>query len=257
MPASRRITSDNIDGLKWRCIGPPRGGRVVAVAGDPVDPMVFYFGACAGGIWKTIDGGITGAACPMASSAAPRSARSRSRAPIANVIYAGTGETDDPPRRLLWRRRLQIDRRRPHLVAHRAARDASISAAFASIPRTPTSSMSRRSATSSGRTRSAASSASRDGGKTWEKVLYRDADTGAVDISMDPEQPAHPVRRVLADAPQFLEPLQRRTGQRPVPHDRWRRHVGGDLARAGLAGRHARQDRRRGLAGASRAASGR
>ena len=44
-------------GFKWRCIGPPRGGRVVAVAGDPTDPMTFYFGACAGGIWKTTDGG--------------------------------------------------------------------------------------------------------------------------------------------------------------------------------------------------------
>ena len=42
---------------KWRCIGPPRGGRVVAVAGDPRDAMTFYFGACAGGIWKTEDGG--------------------------------------------------------------------------------------------------------------------------------------------------------------------------------------------------------
>ena len=46
------------DALKWRCIGPPRGGRVVAVAGDPKDAMTFYFGACAGGIWKTNDGGV-------------------------------------------------------------------------------------------------------------------------------------------------------------------------------------------------------
>src|SRR5919202_3819679 len=44
-------------GLEWRCIGSYRGGRVVAVAGDPVDPAVFYFGACAGGVWKTTDGG--------------------------------------------------------------------------------------------------------------------------------------------------------------------------------------------------------
>ena len=43
--------------LKWRCIGPPRGGRVAAVSGHPTEPMVFYFGACAGGVWKTIDGG--------------------------------------------------------------------------------------------------------------------------------------------------------------------------------------------------------
>ncbi len=42
--------------LEWRCIGPFRGGRAVAVAGDTTNPMVFYFG-CAGGVWKTNDGG--------------------------------------------------------------------------------------------------------------------------------------------------------------------------------------------------------
>jgi hypothetical protein len=42
----------NSDALHWRCIGPPRGGRVVAVSGDYHDAMTFYFGACAGGIWN-------------------------------------------------------------------------------------------------------------------------------------------------------------------------------------------------------------
>ena len=51
------VNSELLNGLEWRCIGPPRGGRVVAVAGDPVNPAVFYFGACAGGVWKTYDGG--------------------------------------------------------------------------------------------------------------------------------------------------------------------------------------------------------
>src|SRR5262245_48545882 len=46
-----------LNAVQWRCIGPPRGGRVVAVAGDPVNPAVFYFGACAGGVWKTDDAG--------------------------------------------------------------------------------------------------------------------------------------------------------------------------------------------------------
>ena len=44
------------DTLTWRNIGPHRGGRVVSVAADPVDPLVFYFGS-AGGVWKTWDGG--------------------------------------------------------------------------------------------------------------------------------------------------------------------------------------------------------
>lgn len=81
------------DALKWRCIGPSRGGRVVAVSGDPVNKMVFYFGACAGGIWKTVDGGVfwqcvsdgfMGSAAVGSIAVAPSDG---------NVIYAGTGET--------------------------------------------------------------------------------------------------------------------------------------------------------------------
>ena len=55
------------NGLAWRCVGPPRGGRVVAVAGDPVNPAVFYFGACAGGVWKTDDGGTYWSISPTAT----------------------------------------------------------------------------------------------------------------------------------------------------------------------------------------------
>jgi hypothetical protein len=79
--------------LAWRCIGPFRGGRVVAVAGDPNDPNVFYFGACAGGVWKTHDAGtywecvsdgFFNTAAVGALAVAPSDP---------NVIYAGTGET--------------------------------------------------------------------------------------------------------------------------------------------------------------------
>ena len=64
------------DALKWRCIGPSRGGRVVAVAGDYTDPMTFYAGACAGGIWKTDDGGTywecVSDGCLLYTSPSPR-----------------------------------------------------------------------------------------------------------------------------------------------------------------------------------------
>lgn len=64
----------------------------MAVAGDSNDPMVFYFGACAGGVWKTIDGGVywrcvSDGFFTSASVGALAVARSDS-----NVIYAGTGE---------------------------------------------------------------------------------------------------------------------------------------------------------------------
>ena len=81
------------EGFKWRCIGPPRGGRVVAVAGDPTDSMTFYFGACAGGIWKTTDGGTYWECVSdgyLTSATIGALAVSDSDP---NVIYAGTGET--------------------------------------------------------------------------------------------------------------------------------------------------------------------
>src|SRR5690349_4255377 len=47
------------DALRWRSIGPFRGGRVTAVAGIESQPMVYYMGATGGGVWKTEDAGIT------------------------------------------------------------------------------------------------------------------------------------------------------------------------------------------------------
>src|SRR5688572_12494909 len=46
-------------GLKWRFVGPYRGGRVMAVAGHPTAPLTFYFGSSSGGVWKTDSGGAT------------------------------------------------------------------------------------------------------------------------------------------------------------------------------------------------------
>ncbi|MCX8214177.1 MAG: hypothetical protein OTJ97_06685, partial [SAR202 cluster bacterium] len=51
------MTVSTISTMHWRNIGPFRGGRVVAVAGDPRDKGTFYFGGVAGGVWKTTDGG--------------------------------------------------------------------------------------------------------------------------------------------------------------------------------------------------------
>ena len=86
------LTSSRLEALHWRCIGPFRGGRVVAVAGHPVERGVFYFGACAGGVWKTEDGGtywenVSDGYFGTASVGAIAVAQSDP-----NVVYAGTGE---------------------------------------------------------------------------------------------------------------------------------------------------------------------
>jgi photosystem II stability/assembly factor-like uncharacterized protein len=79
--------------LRWRCIGPFRGGRVVAVAGSSREPHTYYFGAVAGGVWKTTDGGtywqsVSDGFFTTSSVGALTVAPSDP-----NVIYAGTGET--------------------------------------------------------------------------------------------------------------------------------------------------------------------
>ena len=81
------------ENLRWRCIGPSRGGRVVAVAGDPVNQQVFYFGAAAGGIWKTEDAGVywENVSDGFLNSSAVGALTVAHSDP--NVIYAGMGES--------------------------------------------------------------------------------------------------------------------------------------------------------------------
>jgi photosystem II stability/assembly factor-like uncharacterized protein len=82
-----------MNGLKWRLIGPFRGGRVVAVAGVTGDSTTFYFGAVNGGVWKTTDAGTVWRPIfdkqPVASIGAIAVAPSDPK-----TIYAGTGESD-------------------------------------------------------------------------------------------------------------------------------------------------------------------
>ena len=80
-----------LSSLQARLVGPYRGGRVVAVAGHPTDAMTFYFGACAGGVWKTTDGGLNWT--PLFDSQDVQSIGAIAVAPSdPNVVYVGTGE---------------------------------------------------------------------------------------------------------------------------------------------------------------------
>ena len=87
---------DLMSKLAWRSIGPYIGGRVVAVAGVPSNPDLFYFGGVEGGVWKSTDygqswanitdGKLPGVASPIGAIAVADS--------NSNIIYAGTGESD-------------------------------------------------------------------------------------------------------------------------------------------------------------------
>src|SRR5215216_3798312 len=86
------VALDQLSTMEWRNIGPHRGGRVVAVAGDPHDPATFYFGACAGGVWKTTDGGTywQNVSDGFFNTAAVGAIAVADSDP--NVVYAGMGE---------------------------------------------------------------------------------------------------------------------------------------------------------------------
>ena len=90
---AQAVAPELFNGLRWRMIGPFRGGRVVAVSGVPGNGATFYFGSVGGGVWKTIDAGVTWNPIfdgqPIASIGALAVAPSD-----ANVIYAGSGESD-------------------------------------------------------------------------------------------------------------------------------------------------------------------
>ena len=95
-PASAKKTNDNpiLKNLKWRNIGPYRGGRSLAVAGHADQPLTYYFGAVGGGVWKTTDGGMKWN--PISDSTfTSSSVGSICVAPSdPNVIYVGMGETE-------------------------------------------------------------------------------------------------------------------------------------------------------------------
>jgi photosystem II stability/assembly factor-like uncharacterized protein len=172
-------------GLKWRLIGPFRGGRSVAAAGVPSEPDTYYFGAVGGGVWKTINSGRTWQPIfdhePVSSIGAIAVAPSDP-----NVIYVGTGETDirsdlsfgngmykSVDAGNSWQH-IGLDDTRSIASILVNPRDANVLLVAAlGHPYGPNSER--------GVFRSA------DGGHSWTKVLYKDENTGAAALSADPE----------------------------------------------------------------------
>ncbi len=172
----------------WRCIGPFRGGRVVAVAGDVTSPMVFYFGACAGGVWKTTDGGTywqnvsdgyfkTAAVGALAVSTSDP-----------NVIYAGMGETA-----------IRGDVSHGDGVykstdggktwAHLGLDDSRYIARIRIHPQNPDWIYVAALGHIYGPNSMRGVYRSKDGGASWERVLHRSDNAGAIDLCMDPTNP--------------------------------------------------------------------
>jgi photosystem II stability/assembly factor-like uncharacterized protein len=174
-------------GMHWRLVGPFRGGRVVAVSGVPGQAERFYFGSVGGGVWRTDNAGRTWEPVfdgePIASIGALAVAPSNPR-----ILYAGSGEADmrsdisygngmyrSDDAGATWRRiGLEDSRQIGKILVHPRDPDLVYVAALGhAYGPNPERGVFR----------------SRDGGRTWKRVLYRDDNTGAIDLAFDPSNP--------------------------------------------------------------------
>ena len=167
---------------------------------------------CAGGVWKTTDGGTywENVSDGFFETAAVGAHRRRPVAAERDLRRHRRGV--HPRQRVARRRRLSLRRRRPHLAAPRARRHAPHRPHARPPARTPTSSTSRRSATPGARTAERGVFRSRNGGATWEHVLFSSERAGAVDLLDGPAQPARALRRGVAGAAHAVEHDERRPG---------------------------------------------
>ena len=175
-------------GLRWRLIGPFRGGRAVAVVGDPTKRDVFYFGSVNGGVWKTLDGGgswrnITDGASTLSSVGAIAIAPSDP-----NVIYAGGGEAD---LREDWTYGDGVYRSTDagQTWAHLGLDDARHIARIVVDPRDADRAFVAAVGHASGANATRGVYRTSDGGRNWQRVLFVDDTTGAIDVAMDPSNP--------------------------------------------------------------------
>ena len=173
------------NGLQWRSVGPNRGGRSITSAGSSSRPNEYYFGAVGGGLWKTTDGGATWKPVTdgqIKSSSVGAVAVSESNP---DVVYLGMGETElrgnimqgdgvykSTDAGKTWKHvgltdtqsiaRIRIDPSNPDIVYVAALGHPYGPNAERGVFR------------------------SKDGGATWQKVLYKNDRAGAVDLALDP-----------------------------------------------------------------------
>jgi len=176
------------DVLKWRMIGPHRGGRVVAVAGHPQQREVFYFGAAGGGVWKTRDGGEHWA------NISDGFFRTGSIGAIAvsdwnpSVLYAGTGECC-PRGNVSHGDGMYVSRNGGRTWVHAGLPDSRHIARIVIHPRDENTVYAAVLGHLFGPHSQRGIFKTTDGGKTWRRVLFRNDTTGGIDLVMNPADP--------------------------------------------------------------------
>jgi photosystem II stability/assembly factor-like uncharacterized protein len=174
-------------GLEWRSIGPFRGGRTFAAAGVPSQPNVFYMGLSNGGVWKTDDYGRTWN--PIFDQEPSGSIGYLAIAPSdPNVIYVGSGEGLHRPD-LSVGDGIYKSTDAGRTWTHLGLRDAQQIPSILVDPRDPNRVFVASLGHPYGPNPERGVFLSTDGGKTFRKVLYKDENTGAVDLAFDPKDP--------------------------------------------------------------------
>ena len=175
------------DALHWRSIGPFRGGRTVGAAGIPSEPNVFYIAANNGGVWKTTDAGRTWQ--PLFDSQPTQSIGTLAIAPSnPRVIFVGSGEGLQRPDLSVGDGIYKSDDGGA-TWRHSGLRDGQQIAALLVDPHNPQRVFAAVLGHPYGPNSERGVFRSLDGGAHWSKVLYRDENTGAVDLAFDPHNP--------------------------------------------------------------------
>lgn len=182
-----QIQPDVFKALKFRFIG-PEGNRTISIAGVPGDPMINYIGAASGGLWKTTDGGVSWD--PIFDDQQVSSIGSIALAPQnPDIVWVGTGETfvirpvhamgdgiyksNDGGK--TWQNMgLEQTGRIGRIIVHPLNSDIVYAAALGHTY---------------GPQQDRGVYKTTDGGKTWNRILFIDENTGAADLALDPENP--------------------------------------------------------------------
>ncbi|MFZ0803572.1 MAG: glycoside hydrolase [Terriglobales bacterium] len=173
--------------LRWRMIGPFRGGRTRAVAGVPGQPSVFYIGQVNGGVWKSNDDGRTWN--PIFDSQPTQSIGAIAVAPSdPNVIYVGSGEGLHRPD-LAVGNGIYKSTDAGTTWSHLGLENAQQIPALVVDPHDPDRVFAAVLGHPYGPSVDRGIFRSTDGGVTWQKVLYKDENTGGSDIAIDPSNP--------------------------------------------------------------------
>jgi photosystem II stability/assembly factor-like uncharacterized protein len=174
-------------GLRWRMIGPFRGGRVNGVSGVPGQPNTFYFGSVGGGVWKTTNAGRTW--LPIFDSQPIASIGAIAVAPSCpDTVYVGSGEADMRSQ-ISYGNGVYKSADAGRTWTHLGLADTRQIGKVAVHPQNPDVVFVAALGHAYGPNPDRGVFRSRDGGATWEKVLFKSNDVGAIDVAFDPANP--------------------------------------------------------------------